>query len=359
MDDNSVARPHPKYDPFPSPKAGEKIPVTTLHLLSLNELSAGARSINLSTFEQEGLLINEVAWVTDDHSHLVIRSLNREQDHEKLILYNVEDGSMAVVRERKEPHGWIDRGWEHDEGPKPILYVPHTGSFLDLSDESGWMHIYSQSVNGSDPLALTSGEWEVDYILHADSEAVYYSSTERDSTERHIYSVSLDSRKRTALVDTSKEGYWSASFSHGGGFYVLSYQGPGIPRQELYSIKDPKAPIRTLTNNSDFAEKLSGFALPHTTWTTIESSDGFSMNAMERLPPNFDPKKKYPLLLNPYGGPGSQQTQKTFRGITDQAYFASDPELEYVILVVDGRGTGNKGRNFRSIVTGQLGKSFA
>jgi dipeptidyl-peptidase-4 len=77
---------------------------------------------------------------------------------------------------------------------------------------------------------------------------------------------------------------------------------------------------------------------------------------MERLPPRFNPKKKYPVIFDIYGGPGSQLTGKTFRQVDFPAYLASDPELEYVILSVDNRGTGYKGRDFRAVIAGQLGE---
>merc|ERR1712000_228434 len=65
--------------------------------------------------------------------------------------------------------------------------------------------------------------------------------------------------------------------------------------------------------------------------------------------------KKYPVIFDPYGGPNNQRTTKTFRQVDFRAYLASDPELEYILLVVDNRGTGFKGRAFREVVAGQLG----
>lgn len=76
---------------------------------------------------------------------------------------------------------------------------------------------------------------------------------------------------------------------------------------------------------------------------------------MQRLPAHFDPAKKYPILFNPYGGPGAQQVPKSWKSLNWNAYISSDPELEYVQWVVDGRGTGYKGRAFRALVARQLG----
>lgn len=81
------------------------------------------------------------------------------------------------------------------------------------------------------------------------------------------------------------------------------------------------------------------------------------MNVLEYKPAGFNARKKYPILLAPYGGPGAQETTKTFRNTVDfRNFLASDKDLEYIILIVDNRGTGYKGRKFKSTVTRQLGK---
>ncbi|KAK1226901.1 Dipeptidyl peptidase 4 [Marasmius sp. AFHP31] len=208
------------------------------------------------------------------------------------------------------------------------------------------MHIYLFPVQGGEPTALTEGEWEVSAILKVDTARglVYYQSTEHDSTERH-------------------PGYWSASFSSDGGFYLLTYSGPEIPHQELYSIGNstnssafvPEL-VSTVEDNAALREKLAGYTLFKISWTTFnESTPGYSLNFIERLPVSFDPSKKYPVF-DIYGGPGAQEVSKTYKRVGWEAYVGSDPELEYIHVTLDGRGTGFKGREFRSLVSKQLGK---
>ena len=331
------------------PKAGQPIPTVTLHLVHLYDLDQDATKIDFDAFQSEDLLIGEVAWITDAHSHLAWKCFNRVQDHEKLVVLDLASKHSFVATDRKEPNGWIDN-------TQSIRYVPRMNYYVYLSDEDGWTHIYMQYVNATKPLQLTMGEWEVTKILHVSSEAVYYQSTERDSTERHVYSLDLDFLNKVALVNDTEAGYYSTSFSHKGGYYVLSFAGPGLPRQELFSLNDTSNSIKVLQNNNKLAKELSHYELPTTSWTTIKHPDGFDLNVLEMRPPNFDPRKKYPLLLNPYGGPGAQETGKIFSGANWWAYIASDPQLEYVVLTVDGRGTGFKGKAFRSVVTSRLGR---
>ncbi|CAZ79558.1 unnamed protein product [Tuber melanosporum] len=323
MAGQEVAPPHPDEKIFKYTKPGDKLPIVTFHLLEVNNPSV-ARKVDIQTYTQ--------------------------------IIWSLPSGNSRVVRGRNATDGWLDRFlaklfW---------LDVPglSTPSYLDILDHSGWAHIYLYPVAGGEPIALTSGNWEVTTIYSIDIKRglVYYQSTERDSTERHIFSVSLDGKTKNSLVDITKEGYYDASFFPGGGYYILSYRGPNLPWQELRSTS-PDTPIRVIDDNASLKKKLSEYDLPKISWSTLKHPDGYELNFMERLPPKFRKGVKYPVLFYIYGGPGSQETAKTFRQTIDiYSYLGSDPELEYIVVTVDNRGTGFKGRKFRSLVTGQLGK---
>ncbi|KAG0133846.1 putative dipeptidyl peptidase IV (Dpp4) [Tuber indicum] len=352
MGGEDVAPTYPEEHRIKYTKAGEKIPAVTFHLLEVKNPSV-PRKIDIKTYTPDNMVITEVAWVAEKHERVIVRTQSRTQDTEKLVLVDVESGNARVVRERNATDGWLDEF-------RAIIYVPglSTPSYLDISDHSGWMHIYLYPVAGGEPIALTSGNWEVTTIYSVDIKRrlVYYQSTERDSTERHIFSVSLDGKTKKSLVDITKEGYYDASFSPGGGYYILSYLGPNLPWQELRSTS-PDKPIRVIDDNASLKKALSEYALPKTSWSTLKHPDGYELNLFESLPPNFRKGVKYPVLFYIYGGPGSQETGKTFRRTVDiYSYLGSDPELEYIVITVDNRGTGFKGRKFRSLVTGQLGK---
>lgn len=204
---------------------------------------------------------------------------------------------------------------------------------------------------------MTSGKWEVTSILKVDVKRglVYFLSTERHSTERHLYSVSFLTGQKKALVDDTKPGFWSASFSATAEYYVLSYNGPDIPYQELYSINSTK-PIDVVNDNAALKTKLAQYVLPKVSYTTVKTPSGHELNVREVLPANFDPRKKYPVLFTPYGGPGAQEVSKSYYKLGYKLFLASDPELQYILVTVDNRGTGFKGREFRALVAGKLGK---
>lgn len=352
MAGQSTAPPYPEELHIRYPKVGEPNPTATFHLLNLSDLSAGVKKIEFESFSPEDLLITEVAWVAEEHERVLFRTMNRVQNQEKLVLVDVESGNSSVVRERDGSDGWLDNNLA-------IQYIPglNPPSYVDLSDHSGYAHIYLYPVSGETPTALTSGPWEVTSIVKIDvaRNTLYYLSTEHDSTERHLYAVDLTGKNKRALVDATEPGYWTASFSSSAGYYIATYNGPGIPYQKLYSIANNTL-IATLNDNAALEKKLSVFSIPSVSWSTVKHPDGYELNVVEYRPPHFNPHRKYPVLFDIYGGPGSQETAKTWRrGVSWSTYVASDPELEYIVLSVDNRGTGFKGRAFRTLVNRHLG----
>jgi dipeptidyl-peptidase-4 len=337
------------------PKVGTKNPAVVMNMLDVE--SGNVTSIPIDAFPEDDLVIGEVVWLTEEHSKVIYRAYNRVQDMEKLVVVDVAAGSSKVTRERDGTDGWLENLMQvrYIGVVETASYSNASEYYLDISDMSGWAHIYLFSVNGGEPIALTSGEWEVITVPKVDYSRglVYYTSTEH-SAESHIYSVSFSGEKK-ALVDDSVTAFWTGSFSSGGSYYVLRYAGPDVPYQELYSINSSE-PVRTIVNNTALYETLQGYALPNITYLDMEHPSGYTLDAMIRLPPNFDSSKKYPLLLIPYGGPNAKEVHKDFNPLNWKAYVASDPELEYVTLTVDGRGTGRKGRAFRSLVTSNLGE---
>ena len=351
MDNQEVAPVYPRELEVRYPKVGTKNPTVQFNLLDVE--SKKYETVSIDAFPEDDLVLGEVAWVTKEHSKVLYRAFNRVQDQEKVVVVDVESKESKVVRERDGSDGWIDDN----------IAVSYVGAvkggeyYLDMSDEDGWNHIYLFPVSGGEKIALTSGEWEVMSILKIDSKRklVYFVSTKHHSTELHVYSVNYETGDVKALVDDTVPATWSASFSTGGSYHVLRYGGPDVPYQELYSVNSSK-PLRTITDNKKLYDTLQEYALPNITYMELKHPDGFTLDAMLRLPPGFNPKKKYPMLLIPYGGPGAKEVTKNFNSLNWKAYISADKELEYITLTVDGRGTGRKGRAFRATVASNLGE---
>ncbi|KAE8351135.1 putative dipeptidyl peptidase 4 [Aspergillus coremiiformis] len=353
MDSQPIAPPYPRELKLRYPKVSQTNPTVALSLLNIASKKVSKAPID--AFDPHDLIIGEVAWLTDAHTTVAAKVFNRVQDRQKVVAVDAVSNKATVINERDGTDGWLDN-FISMAYIGPIKSSDATAYYIDISDHSGWAHLYLFPVSGGDAIPLTQGKWEVMSILRIDKkrQLVYYLSTQHHSTERHLYSVSYSTFKVTPLVDDTVAAYWSASFSAQAGYYILSYGGPDVPYQELYSINSSK-PLRTITDNADVIRKIKEYALPNITYFELPLPSGETLNVMQRLPPNFSPHKSYPILFTPYGGPGAQEVTKRWQSMNFKAYVASDPELEYITWTVDNRGTGYKGRQFRSAVTRHLG----
>ncbi|SCV67404.1 BQ2448_5015 [Microbotryum intermedium] len=145
----------------------------------------------------------------------------------------------------------------------------------------------------------------------------------------------------------------TVSFSLFGGFYVINYRGPELPWQKLYKVDDQSF-TKVLTDNADLAQKDAAFQHVEISYSTLELEGGYSVNIQELRPPLMDisGRMKYPLLVEVYGGPNSQKVSTAFE--RDWHHFLVT-SMGYIVVRIDPRGTGFKGRHFRVGIRNQLG----
>jgi dipeptidyl-peptidase-4 len=339
------------------PKAGTAIPKPRISIASTE--TGELRHVTLD--EWEDVVVGGMLWPTNDHDVFMYEAYNRVQDQTKVVSVNIKDLSKTIVLKREATDGgWMKEAWAFRPGSYVgVIDASNKTYYVDQSDEDGWDHLYLQSLDGKSRIQLTTGEWEVRDILAIDNEnqVIYFTAAKTHSTESHIYSVTFD-KKITALVEED-EAFWDASFFPSNKHYVANYLGPNVPFQQVHKIGGGKEPVSVIEDNAALITKLQDYKLPNITWFELEHPAGFTMNVRRILPANFNPCKKYPVVFNPYGGPNSQYTSKRNVRYGWQPYIASEPDLNFIVYVVDNRGTGFKGRSFRSVVRGTLGLTEA
>lgn len=344
------------------PKAGAPMSVVSLQIYDVEKKEVFDVPID-GDFKDDDRLITEVLWAGKT-GKVLVRSTNRESDYLKMILIDAESRSGRTVRERNVLE--LDGGWF--EISEMTTYVPadpsngreHDG-YIDTIIHNGFDHLaYFTPLDSSEPQMLTEGNWEVVQApskVALDENLVYFRATKDGSTQRHIYTVNLKEGPSSIkpVTDTSEISYYGASFSTSGSFMLLSYQGPGIPWQKVQSTPSNKMGETDITieQNRELKGLVGKTELPIEIHQTI-NVDGFDLNVVERRPPHFDDSgnKEYPVLFFLYNGPGFQQVDHKF-GVDFQSYVASS--LGYIVVTVDGRGTGFLGRAHRCIVRGNLG----
>jgi dipeptidyl aminopeptidase len=359
----SGAQPKPGEENYPEvrdikyPKAGAPNPIVSLEFYDVDKGEVFNVKI-ADDFADHNRLITEIVWAGKT-KQVLVRETNRESDILKLVLIDVEKRTGKTVR--TENVAELDGGWF--EVSQKTAFVPadpangreHDG-YIDTIIHEGYDHLgYFTPLDAEKPILLTQGEWEVvDAPSRVDlkNNLVYYISTEQSSLERHAYVVNLDGTGKKKVLEGDEPGYFEASFSAGGSYALMSNKGPGIPWQKIVSTPSNTQKFeKVLEQNKGLEHFARQHELPILNYQTIEV-DGFKLNVVERRPPHFSEKKKYPVLFYQYSGPGSQQVHKKFE-VDFQAYIASS--LGYIVVTVDGRGTGFLGRKLRCITRGNIG----
>ena len=348
---------YPEVREIKYPKAGAPNPVVDLQFYDLAKGDVFAVKIE-NDYSDLDRLITEVVWA-GAQGKVLVRETNRESDILKVVLIDVPAREGKTVR-TVDVNG-IDGGWfEVSEDTQfipndPGNARPHDG-YIDTVIHDGYDHLgYFTPLDNPDPILLTSGNWEVvkaPSAVDLSKNLVYFVATKESPIQRHVYSVKLDGSDLQAITEINAEGYYDVSFSTGAGYALLSYQGPDIPWQRVISTPSNADKFENhIEDNQALAKFASAHELPLEVYQTV-TIDGFELQVVERRPPHFNEKKKYPVLFHLYGGPGSQTVNKKFT-VDFQAYIASS--LGYIVVTVDGRGTGYIGRKARCIIRGNVG----
>jgi len=342
------------------PKAGAPMSVVSLLIYDVakNEIFSPPVSHD---FPDDDRLITEVVWAGTT-GQLIMRSTNRESDVLKVILIDANERSGKVIREQdvqKLDGGWFEVTHSTVFVPAdPSAGRPHDG-YIDTVIESNNDHLaYFTPIDNATPIMLTAGDFEVvnaPSAVDLHTNLVYFISTQEGSTQRHLYSVDMTKGPSSveSVTDDSQIGYYSASFSAEQKYMLLSYQGPDIPWQKVLSTPGNREnPLEIDIEKNELLNELAKKTeLPIKIYQTI-NVDGFELDVVERRPPHFDERKRYPVLFHLYNGPVSQYVDRRFT-VDFQSYVASS--LGYIVVTLDGRGTGFRGRKHRCIIRGNLG----
>lgn len=348
---------YPEVRDIKYPKAGAPNPIVSLQFYDVEKGEVFSVDIE-DDFSDKNRLITEIVWAGKT-KQVLVRETNRESDILKLVLMDVEKRTGKTVR--TENVAELDGGWfEVSQKTTFVPADPDNGrkddGYIDTIIHEGYDHIgYFSPLDSDKPVLLTQGEWEVaDAPSRVDltNNLVYYLSTEKSSMERHAYSVYLNGTGKSEVLKDGGSGYYGASFSAGGSYALISYKGPGIPWQKIISTPSNKDKYeKVIEENKSLDRFVRSLEMPILNYQTI-TVDGFELNVLERRPPHFNPKKKYPVLFYQYSGPGSQEVDKKFK-VDFQSYIAAS--LGYIVVTVDGRGTGFLGRKLRCITRGNIG----
>ncbi len=325
------------------PKAGEQNAFVRIGVISW-EGQANPSIHRVPIQVENDAYIPRIYWGWD--GALYILWLNRNQNHLKLFRYALETGTLTPVLEEKVGRGWIDI---RDD----IYFFKKKPWFLWSSERDGYRHLYLYNTNGELIRQVTHGTWDVTHIVQVDEEKgiIYFLSTNPTPLERHLYSIRLDGKRLRRM--TFEPGTHRINMNKQASYYIDIFSNVKTPPQyRLYSTKRGKL-IRIIEKNE--MPQLRVY-----TWTTpeflqIPLPDGTSLHAMIHKPPHFQENKKYPVLIYTYGGPGSQVVMNRWTGARWYYWNQLLANKGIIVVSVDNRGTGGRGRDWKHILYHRLG----
>lgn len=336
---------HPEYIEIPYPKPGDTPPIEKLGILDMESGTKKWLDINM-----DGGYIPRIYWTARKNT-LAVVWMNRAQSQMKLYLFDVQTGEKTMILEEKSD-SWIDI-FDFFAGELHLLYFPEEmESFFWISDMDDYSHIYQYDYEGNLSGQITDGEYEVVGIKAIDSKkkTLYYLSTEVSPMERNLFSVKFNGKGKQQI--TSAPGNHRVNVSPSGHYFIDSYSDIHTPSQ--VDLRDGKGKlIKVLAGHERATTHLEEFEYAGKELFTFITTDGQQIDGYLIRPMNFDPDKSYPLLLDVYGGPGSQGVYNTFETNGWHQYLA---QRGYVIANINNRGNGGYGRDFEKIVHKQLGK---
>ncbi len=332
---------YPSTYKFKYPKAGEKNSVLSIHIYDL--INSSTKNIDIGTEKDQ--YIPRIKWTNSPNTLCILR-MNRGQNNLEYLFADVATGLSKVVHTEKDK-AYID---VNDD----LNFLSNGKQFVITSRSDGYNHIYLFDISGKLINQITKGAWEVStlYGLDEANGKIYYQSTERSPLQRDIYSISLDGseKKQISIASGTNKATFSSDFS----YYILDHSSAKSPAYITLNDHTGKV-LRVLEDNARLKHIGDDYLLSLKEFFSFNTSEGVQLNGYMIKPANFDPSKKYPVLMYVYGGPGSQNVADSWGG-SHVTWFNYLSQQGYIITCVDNRGTGFRGSAFEKSTYKNLGK---
>lgn len=334
------------------PQPGDPNPVATMHIV---DASGHGRDQIFQLSHGGEYIVPSFAW-TPDSKDICFLTLNRPQTRETVILW---DGKRAERPVTETDHYWIN----NVEAPQ---FVDGGQEFLWLSERDGWNHLYLYTLQGKLVKKLASGDWMIDHPVFQNvpsyqiaQEAgrtaqgtgqgwVYFESTDPDPRERQIDRVRLDGSGFEQL--THKHGTHALTLSPDGRYLIDQFSSISAPPD----VRLLKSDGTFLADIDQPANHLSDYALGKTEFYTLRSGDGSMLYARMLKPPDFDPAKKYPVIVDVYGGPGFQIVRNQWGATSWMDQLLA--EHGFIIWSLDNHGSEGRGHAWETVIFKDMGK---
>jgi len=293
--------------------------------------------------------IQELNWAANSEE-VVFQHLNRLQNRNELMLGNARTGSVRAIMADSDP------AWVHVV--TDLHWLSDGKYFTWVSEKDGWRHVYIVSRSGDEMKLITPGEFDVESILRIDEKGgwLYFIASPDNPTQRYLYRVPLDgSGNAQRLSPKELPGTHSYQISPDAKWAFHTYSNFETPPVTGLTSLPGHNIVRTLSDNSKLLEKVKSLRRGKAEFFRVDIGEGVLLDAWSMTPPDFNPKKKYPLLFYIYGEPWGSTVTDNWGG-SRYLWHLMLTQQGYIVMSIDNRGTRvPRGRAWRKIIYRQVG----
>lgn len=356
---NNTSALYPVVTAFPYPKAGETNSAARVGVISAN--GGPTRWFDIAGDPRNNYL-PRMEWAANSEE-VIIQQLNRLQNTNIVMLGDVRTGKVRPVLTEKDDT-WVDIAWGDIDWDKTGLargdveWIDNGARFLWASERDGWRHIYSVSRDGREVKPITPGNYDVISVERVDPKNgwIYFLASPENATQRYLYRVRLDGTgKEERLTPATAAGTNGYDISPRGDvaihFYSTFNQVPGteVVRLPQHSL------VRSLIDNHEVQERLGKLKQTPTEFFKVDIGEGVQLDGWMIKPPDFDSRRRYPVLFYVYGEPWGQTVLDRWGG-RDRLWHQMLAQQGYIVMSVDNRGTpAPRGRAWRKSIYRKMG----
>ena len=301
------------------------------------------KTIYLNVKNNKDDYVTNLTWGPDS-KYIYIAELNRDQNHLKWNKFSSENGEFINNLYEEKNDKWVEPEF-------PLYFLNKQKSeFVTLSERDGFMNIYHYNVKGELIKQITNNKWVVTSILGIDEETntIYYTGTGKDPREMHVFSVNIKTLITKKI--TKENGIHRVKISPNYKYLIDQYSSINEPAiTQIISLSNDKTIVIDKSNNP-----LENHSIGSCSMIELETEKNWKLYGRLIKPSNFNPNKKYPVLVYVYGGPHAQLVTNNWLGGAS-LWMHWMAEQGYLVFTLDGRGSANRGFDFESSIHRQLG----
>ncbi len=335
--------PYPQTLEYPYPEAGTQNSAVRVGVAS----ATGGQVVWMQTAgDPHNNYIPEMGWA--DSGHVLIQHMNRLQNRNEFLLADAATGaSRTVFVDEDEDKAWV-------EVNRDVAWINQGREFLVVSERDGWRHLFRVARETGKAQLVTRGDFDVVSLdrISPDEKWAYFIASPENATQRYLYRAPLDGTKAPERLTPNVPGTHSYTISPNAEWAFHTFTSFEVPPAfDVVHLPDHKV-MRKTVDNAAITERVKPLSSGPAEFVKVDAGSGLTVDAWLMKPPDFDPAKKYALIVYTYSEPAGQTVADRWPSMFDRALTSAG----YLVASFDNQGTpAPRGREWRKIVYGNVG----